>query len=255
MLTQSLWFSIPALVNNLSGVPLIATLPFSLVWVSVAHSAQYLWVTAYYERRSRPGNSSGGFLWRCLLTGSALVVVPSLLLSSPLLGSVAWDAGLAIVLFSVVNLHHFLLDGAIWKLRDGRVARALLQTEPVEAEPLGPSRPPDWRRWLLVPIGVVSLLVGMHEILDVELNYSRAGADADRARAALDRLRWTGRDSPSSRLVVAQVFYSQRRFGEAKAEVRRSLELRPTLEAWTLACMRSRPIRAIGLSADLERKV
>ena len=29
---------------------------------------------------------------------------------------------------SVVNLHHFVLDGAIWKLRDGRVARVLLRT-------------------------------------------------------------------------------------------------------------------------------
>jgi hypothetical protein len=35
--------------------------------------------------------------------------------------------GLGLLTASIVNLHHFVLDGAIWTLRDGRVARMLLR--------------------------------------------------------------------------------------------------------------------------------
>ena len=36
---------------------------------------------------------------------------------------------LAFLIFTaLVNIHHFILDGAIWKLRDGRIATLLLNS-------------------------------------------------------------------------------------------------------------------------------
>jgi hypothetical protein len=41
------------------------------------------------------------------------------------LSPVPFDTGLLLLVNAAVNLHHFVLDGAIWKLRDGTVARIL----------------------------------------------------------------------------------------------------------------------------------
>ena len=45
---------------------------------------------------------------------------------------------------AMVNIHHFMIDGAIWKLRDGRVARALIRREAPGPDAIGAPR----RRWL-----------------------------------------------------------------------------------------------------------
>jgi tetratricopeptide (TPR) repeat protein len=37
------------------------------------------------------------------------------------------------VLNALINIHHFILDGAIWKLRDGRIARLLIPEETAAA--------------------------------------------------------------------------------------------------------------------------
>src|SRR6202034_4761608 len=33
-----------------------------------------------------------------------------------------------LIFTALINIHHFILDGAIWKLRDGRIAAVLLNT-------------------------------------------------------------------------------------------------------------------------------
>lgn len=110
VLTQALWIAIPALVLDWQSAPL-ESLPFAAIWISTAHSVQYLWVTAYFDRRSNPGGSLGHFLGKAFLAGSAVTLLPGLIMAPHLLGSVPWDAGLAATAFSVVNLHHFILDG------------------------------------------------------------------------------------------------------------------------------------------------
>jgi tetratricopeptide (TPR) repeat protein len=232
---QSLWFTVPALASTLGGSALVLTLPFSLVWISMAHSAQYLWVTAYYDRRSNPHQSSKRFLWRCLMSGSVLTVAPGLVVAPGLWGPVPWDGGLAVVLFAVVNLHHFLLDGAIWKLRDGRIAGVLLRSDPAPAR-LGSAAPAaaGWRRGAMVAAGLACLLITVHELWEIEIVYSHAGADAERARGALDRLRFTGRDSARLRLETGQVLLSQGRPAEAVTEFQRSLAMSPSADGFAL---------------------
>ena len=40
-----------------------------------------------------------------------------------------YDFAASFMIFTaLVNIHHFILDGAIWKLRDGRIAALLLDT-------------------------------------------------------------------------------------------------------------------------------
>ena len=153
--TQALWFAIPAAVASLGTLRLIDVLPFSFIWISTAHAIQYLWVTAYYDRRSSPEQPTPRFLWRSLLAGNALIVVPSLLLIPVFFGKTSWDTGLGFVLFAVVNLHHFILDGAIWKLRDGRVAGVLLRPTPAsDSSPLS-TEPRRWKHTLTV-LGVIA---------------------------------------------------------------------------------------------------
>ena len=142
--SQALWFAIPALLLA-RGVQ-IEALVFSTILISVAHSVQYLWVTAYYAKSTQNPDSTKRFLLKSLVAGTAVLTLPGLIMAPNVLGKVPWDAGLASTLFAVVNLHHFILDGAIWKLRDGRVARILLRgpSAPEASFPAVASGEPAW---------------------------------------------------------------------------------------------------------------
>jgi tetratricopeptide (TPR) repeat protein len=165
-LTQSLWFALPASFA-VAGRP-VEGLAFTAVWASIAHSAQYLWVTSYYAQRSGSGQRLAGFYAKALLAGSLLSVIPGLAFGPTGLALRPWSGGLAILIFACINLHHFVLDGAVWKLRDGRVARWLLR----DAKSLG----------LAVP------LVELWEVRALDSH------DVRRVEAAATRLAWIGRE-------------------------------------------------------------
>jgi hypothetical protein len=101
------------------------------------HCLQYLLITTFFylkKSRSNAGDfaapsmfASGGFLRYyvgLVVVGAVLFQVPPVVLS--------WS-GLAdfylasAVVMSFLNLHHFLLDGAIWKLRKPDVGKVLIQ--------------------------------------------------------------------------------------------------------------------------------
>jgi tetratricopeptide (TPR) repeat protein len=92
------------------------------------HSLQYLWVTSYYA--SRESETSGAGRWNSsayfitlVLLGAALFVPGPWLISYIF----KYDFGASFLVFTaLVNIHHFILDGAVWKLRDGRIAELLL---------------------------------------------------------------------------------------------------------------------------------
>jgi hypothetical protein len=154
--TQALWFSVPALATALATTPLPPALavPLSVAWISSAHAIQYLWVTCYYARRTDETNRAAPFLTRSLVVGACLFS-PVFMLYPGFAGEYFPNAaGAAVLVASVVNLHHFALDGAIWKLRDGAVASALLRSAaPDPGEPLNRGR-----RWGFMRPAV--LLVG-----------------------------------------------------------------------------------------------
>jgi tetratricopeptide (TPR) repeat protein len=228
---QALWFALPGALRVMANLPLEG-LAFSVIWISAAHAVQYLWVTSYYARREDPSLRVVPYLGNALLAGSTVTLVPALVFAPAMFGSVPWDIGLAILLFSVVNLHHFILDGAIWKLRDGRVARLLLRDAPTEAgEPVAGSRS-AWLRPAISVLGLASLGVAGLDLWEREFVINRAGTDADKGLRASQRLAWIGRDSPLLHTQLGDLLASQGRLPAALDAYDRSLELYATAPAW-----------------------
>ncbi|MGH0034544.1 MAG: tetratricopeptide repeat protein [Myxococcota bacterium] len=153
---QALWY-LPSLAV-LTGLFDVRRggLAFTAVWVATAHAVQYLWVTYYYARREGRHRGFAGFYARTWLAGG-LLSAPILLLAPALGGALAPNtAGVIVLTIAALNIHHFILDGAIWKLRDGRVARVLLRPE---AAGIAPAASEGRRRLRPLPVFVWTLAV------------------------------------------------------------------------------------------------
>ena len=127
--SQFLWFLLPAAMSLIKGIG-IPQSRYSSGVLAVMHSAQYLWITSYYARRE--ASASPGRSWRPLAYFAVLVAGGiALFVPGPWLASRVFhhDFSASFLIFTaLVNLHHFILDGAIWKLRDGRIASLLLNS-------------------------------------------------------------------------------------------------------------------------------
>jgi tetratricopeptide (TPR) repeat protein len=126
--TQGLWFVLPTALGLVAGSAIPQT-RYSSGILAVLHSAQYLWITSYYARRE--ARAAGNTSWRMgtyfvtLIAGGIALFIPG-----PWLVSYAfhYDFAVSFLIFTaLVNIHHFILDGAIWKLRDSRVASVLVK--------------------------------------------------------------------------------------------------------------------------------
>ncbi len=128
--TQFLWFVLPVFLSTLAA-DTAAPLYFSTGALAFMHCAQYLWITSYYARResdtgARPSRWRPVAYYGGMVVGGIALFVPG-----PWLVSRVFRFNLVesyLIFSSLVNIHHFLLDGAIWKLRDGRIAALLLGT-------------------------------------------------------------------------------------------------------------------------------
>ena len=125
--TQFLWFVLPTLLelNSASQVPQTR---YSSGILAVLHSAQYIWITSYYQRRE--ARAAGEKNWRIaayfatLVAGGIALFIPGPWLVSYLFH---YDFTTSFLIFvSLVNIHHFILDAKLWKLRDKRVAALLV---------------------------------------------------------------------------------------------------------------------------------
>ena len=127
--SQFLWFLLPAAMALFKGME-IPQSRYSSGVLAVMHSAQYLWITSYYARRE--ASQAPGRSWRPLAYFAVLVAGGiALFIPGPWLASRVFhhDFSASFLIFTaLVNLHHFILDGAIWKLRDGRIAALLLNS-------------------------------------------------------------------------------------------------------------------------------
>jgi tetratricopeptide (TPR) repeat protein len=128
--TQFLWFLLPAMIELFSGQEVPQT-RYSSGVLAVLHSAQYLWITSYYQaREARERGEANWKFSRYLLTlvaGGIALFIPG-----PWIASRIFHADFAasfLTFTALVNIHHFILDGALWKLRDSRVAAFLLNTK------------------------------------------------------------------------------------------------------------------------------
>lgn len=152
--TQFLWFLLPAVIELASGREVPQT-RYSSGILAVLHSAQYLWITSYYQ--SREARAAGDTRWRfstyfvTLLAGGIALFIPG-----PWIASRVFHADFAasfLTFTALVNIHHFLLDGALWKLRDSRIASLLLNTQKESRKTLAaaPNAFAQSARWLAGP--------------------------------------------------------------------------------------------------------
>jgi tetratricopeptide (TPR) repeat protein len=133
-----------------------------------------------------------------------------------------------------VNVHHFILDGAIWKLR-GRIAEVLIRSQSdAAAEERGrlPLRPLVWAVCVtLLLVNVVGVAGDQLFVREVEARrYERAGRVAD-------WLGWTGRERASWRLEFGERLLRDRHFSAAREQLRLSEALAPSPTARVLIGM------------------
>jgi tetratricopeptide (TPR) repeat protein len=124
-LTQFIWFVVPTLLELHAQIPQTR---YSSGILAVLHSAQYIWITSYYQRRE--ARAAGQSAWRMsgylltLVAGGIALFIPGPWIVSRLLH---YDFTTSFLIFTaVVNIHHFILDGALWKLRDSRISGLLI---------------------------------------------------------------------------------------------------------------------------------
>ncbi|MFZ0735314.1 MAG: tetratricopeptide repeat protein [Candidatus Sulfotelmatobacter sp.] len=131
--SQFLWFVLPSAIVIFKRLEIPQT-RYSTGVLALMHSAQYLWITSYYARRESASQSSDSQQrsWRPLAYFGVLVLGGiALFIPGPWLASRAFhhDFTASFLIFTaLINIHHFILDGAIWKLRDGRIASLLLNS-------------------------------------------------------------------------------------------------------------------------------
>ena len=208
--------------------------PYGFVWIATAHAVQYLWVTSYFARTSGSDARLLPYLGKAALAGYAIWTVPALIFAPGLLGRLPYESGLALLVAAMVNLHHFILDGAIWKLRDGRIARVLLRSQADgESTPVQTPR----RRWIPALVwgsGALSVLVAVGACYEGEVGRRSALADRDmnRVQVAAKRLAWLGRDGPTIHQEIGRAHAEQHQEAAASHEFERSLDIYPTTGAW-----------------------
>jgi len=126
-LTQFIWFVVPTLLE-LHAQYQIPQTRYSSGILAVLHSAQYIWITSYYQQReARAAGQAGWRITRYFLTlvaGGIALFIPGPWIVSRVLH---FDFTTSFLIFTaVVNIHHFILDGALWKLRDSRISAMLI---------------------------------------------------------------------------------------------------------------------------------
>ena len=216
----------------------------------MAHSIQYLWVTAYYASNSDSPEPFLPFFGKTLLVGAALTTLPALVFAPDLLGTVSYAAGFSTVLFSVINIHHFILDGAIWKLRDGRVAQVLLRTSerPELPEPATRASGRGWLRPIVWTACGLFMVIELANVWEREFGVRRAlfAERMDRAADAVIRLNWIGREDHDVYRNLADAIArrearvgrerglapDETNFDRARAYYEQSIAVYPTSEAW-----------------------
>jgi len=240
VLTQALWFGLPisfqywGLASGLD--PLDSGMPHVYVfWAAMGHAIQYHFITVYFARASSSWPGHRAYLGKCLAAGAAIWTLPAILLAPDLVGGWEFNAGLGVMVAAAVNVHHFILDGAIWKLRKSRIASILIRSERDDAAaPIAPPRwrVPGWAVWSVLG-GFAAIRIGMVGLEEFTFKSAMQSQNLSRADSVLDALNWLGRDSSSRRAALGDALAREGDTEGAEAQYRRSLELRSTVGVWT----------------------
>ena len=225
--TQILWHSLPIAISGFGIhtelVPLAREQRAAFfTWIAAGHGVQYLWITSYYARSADDWRGPWRYYAKALAAGTAIWTLPCVALAPGLLGVPSFS-GFFLLLASVVNLHHFVLDGAIWKLRSARIARVLIASDvSSQRETRGPVRALVWG--LAGAGALAAAVVFWTENVALPAAVKR-GSPRDTVRA-LDLLAWFQRDDSGARLWAARHIEASGDLGNALPQYRRSLALK-----------------------------
>lgn len=155
--TQFIWFVAPGLLDLAWSIRFPQT-RYSTGILAVMHSVQYLWITSFYARREAEVTKQSGWkpwaYFATLVGGGIALFVPGPWAISYLFH---YDFTASFLIFTaLVNIHHFVLDGAVWKLRDGRIAALLIESSSKLAAASARALP---ARWLRVGVAAVLLVL------------------------------------------------------------------------------------------------
>jgi hypothetical protein len=236
--SQALWFAAPVVARifvepERLGPFSPSSAAFTFLWVSIMHGIQYLWITSYYVKRERPGTKTPQFIVKAMLMGTAGYGIPVLVLAPLLSGRVSYG-GLELILVATVSVHHFLLDGAIWKLRNTRIATILLRGADDAASAVSNSGR-HWVKGLVLASGVLGVTFSLLGPAEQRYGVERALADGniERVQAAAKRLQWMGRDDANLRAQLGFLLAQQSDTEGALREFERSNALEANALAWT----------------------
>ena len=157
--TQGLWFVAPTALSWITGIAVPQT-RYSSGVLALMHSAQYLWITQYFAKREQGAEWQAGRYWVAVIAGGAALFLPIPWLAS-YAAHVDFTASVLVVT-AIVNIHHFMIDGVVWKLRDTRVAKTLTTEGTKAAQPTAlpeSNRRPAMLRTSLAAIAVLALAV------------------------------------------------------------------------------------------------
>src|SRR6267378_3760232 len=253
--TQFLWFLLPAMIELFSGHEVPQT-RYSSGILAVLHSAQYLWITSYYQERE--AHERGDVKWRfsryllTLFAGGIALFIPG-----PWIASRIFHADFAtsfLTFTALVNIHHFILDGALWKLRDSRVAAFLLNTKERAqgSEALERGALQSAAHWLAsssaaprgIRIATVALLLAWAAMDQLHFYWS---SEAD-SLPALERAAELNPDDSSVQMRLARAETLAGRRDAAVAALRRAASISP--ETFPLQEAYARGLIEAGREAD-----
>jgi tetratricopeptide repeat protein len=220
VLTQATWFVVPAMAEWTHGSQVEQTRYVTGV-LALMHSAQYLWITSYYARREATAEQGHWRPWAYV--GTLLAGGISLFVPVPWFASYVFHTDFTqsvLIVTAVVNIHHFILDGAIWKLRDTRVAALLIDSRTPKTEAAGETRARPARALRVAALVVLVAWAALDQTRFI------MGSSADNV-LALTRARALNPYDSSVRRRTARALIEQKRYDEAYAEYQRFLAWDP----------------------------
>jgi tetratricopeptide (TPR) repeat protein len=241
-LTQFIWFVVPTLLELHARYQIPQT-RYSSGILAILHSAQYIWITSYYQRREARATGHAG--WR--MTGYFLTLVAggiALFIPGPWIVSriLHFDFTTSFLIFTaVVNIHHFILDGALWKLRDSRISGMLIGRGGKPQASPAPSRSAErgtggrlfsspLLRWSVVAL--LFLWGGMDQI-----RFALGTHEAN-----LPALISAARMNPYDSVVQARIAFAQTKAGDRSAAIdalERAVDVNPHDSRAQQACARA----------------
>jgi tetratricopeptide (TPR) repeat protein len=235
MLTQALWFSLPFSVHywhwqtGLEPLDAQEKIANYAMMIFIGHGLQYLWITTYYARAGGQWQGYRRYWAKAAAAGVAIWTLPVVLIDPSGFISGPGSAGsLFEVVATFVNLHHFVLDGAIWKLRNSRIAGVLIRSAPeTDTEPAAARLP--WVRGTVWGIAGVGLVIGWLGFAVIRLYVPGAlhRGNLDGAETGIVLSGWLGSDEPLLRAELVKRFNAGGNAQRAAAHVERLLALRP----------------------------